>query len=173
MTIKEAFQKLAISLSASMKNPFFINRRLYQDFADIADKIEEGSGDVDASDVSYGETTVEDALDVLNAGHVYSTTAKKVGKWVDGTTDVYEKTIILSEGFSVSSNQKVDLAVIENIMPISMQMTILESGTWYMCPDPSLRLNYVESSGKIQGDAKSSWNVSTAYLVVRYLEVSV
>lgn len=44
MTIKEAFQKLANDLSASLRNPFFVGRTLHDDFADIADKIVDAGG---------------------------------------------------------------------------------------------------------------------------------
>lgn len=90
MTIKEAFQLLADSTKKGMKNPFFIMRSLNKNFSKIADEIQ--GGDIDASDVSYGEnSTVEDALDTLNEGHVYSTTEKVVGKWIDGKP-LYERT---------------------------------------------------------------------------------
>lgn len=50
MTIKQAFEKLAATCSAGMKNPFFIMRNLHDAFADIAGKIVDGG---EAKDVSY------------------------------------------------------------------------------------------------------------------------
>lgn len=44
MTIKQAFEKLTAVTAAAMKNPFFVNRRLHETFADIADKIVDGGG---------------------------------------------------------------------------------------------------------------------------------
>lgn len=80
MTVKEAFQKLALSLSVSIKNPFFVNKRLYNDFAEIADEIEEGGG----------------------SSHEYSTDEQLVGKWIDGS-NLYEKTIIFNTGVIASN----------------------------------------------------------------------
>ena len=45
ITIKQAFQKLAMVTGAALKNPWFIGRNLNQAFADIADNIAEDSGD--------------------------------------------------------------------------------------------------------------------------------
>lgn len=45
MTIKEAFEKLTDMTAAAMKNPFFVIRKLHTAFADIADEIEDGSGE--------------------------------------------------------------------------------------------------------------------------------
>lgn len=101
MTIKEAFQKLTISLSASMKNPFFIGRRLYQDFADIADNIEEGGS---------GST------------HEYSTDEHVVGKWIDDK-DIYE---IVYTG-TKTSNQGIaitdEIDYIDKIISINLSVT--------------------------------------------------
>lgn len=108
MTIKEAFEKLSASMKKSMKNPFFIMRSLKDDFDYIAANIEGGGGDIDASDVSYGDdSTVEDALNSLSEGHVYSTTEQKIGKWIDGK-DLYRKVIVTSE-VTLSSGTAVEL----------------------------------------------------------------
>lgn len=45
ITIKQAFQKLAMVTGAAVKNPWFIGRNLNQAFADIADNIATDSGD--------------------------------------------------------------------------------------------------------------------------------
>lgn len=54
-----------------------------------------------ASDVAYSNTTsgltatdVQAAIDEVAGGNVYSTSERVVGKWVDGTTDVYEITVV-------------------------------------------------------------------------------
>lgn len=45
ITIKQAFQKLAMVTGAALKNPWFIGRNLNQAFADIADNIVDEGGD--------------------------------------------------------------------------------------------------------------------------------
>lgn len=68
MTIKEAFESLAMVTSKGMKNPFFVIRGLNKAFSEIADSVDGGGG------ISY------------------STDETKVGKWIDGS-DIYAKTI--------------------------------------------------------------------------------
>lgn len=45
LTIKQAFQKLAMVTGAAVKNPWFIGRNLNQAFADIAENVVDASGD--------------------------------------------------------------------------------------------------------------------------------
>lgn len=104
MTIKQAFEKLTAVTAAAMKNPFFVMRKLHDAFADIADKIEGGGGggstvevtQVVTSGTKIATITVDDTPTDLYApaasSQDYSTTERVVGKWIDGTTDVYEKT---------------------------------------------------------------------------------
>lgn len=107
MTIKEAFTLLANKVGSGMKNPFFIARNLHDAFAEIAEKIEGGGGPttVDAYDVTYKQSNVGAALDIINSsldsmdddindlkeGSIYSTTEEVlVGKWINGK-NVYMK----------------------------------------------------------------------------------
>lgn len=72
----------------------------------IAQQVGSGSGGGSASSVTYDNTTsgltatnVQGAIDELaSTGHVYSTTAKKVGKWTDNK-DVYEIVIHLESAY--------------------------------------------------------------------------
>ena len=72
----------------------------------IAQQVGSGSGGGSASSVTYDNTTsgltatnVQGAIDELaSAVHVYSTTAKKVGKWTDNK-DVYEIVIHLESAY--------------------------------------------------------------------------
>lgn len=106
MTIKQAFEKLTMVCGAALKNPFFVQRNLHDAFADIAANIEEGGGGASsAEDVSYDNTdsgltaeNVQAAIDEIvsempSGMHSYSTTEHVVGKWIDGTTDVYERVV--------------------------------------------------------------------------------
>lgn len=171
MTIKEAFQKLALSLAASIKNPFFVNKRLYNDFAEIADKIEEGGGDIDASDVSYGETTVEAVLDVLNAGHVYSSTEKKVGKWIDGTTDVYERTFFVAapsyNGGDVTRISVPEFSTITNVVKLyGTFIRKTSSGElYYMLDGREDGLNTSPTKGFLRLECPDGENYGIAYLI--------
>lgn len=103
MTIKQAFEKLTAVTAAAMKNPFFVMRKLHDAFADIADKVEGGGGgstvevtQVVSTGTKIATITVDDTPTDLYApaasSQDYSTTERVVGKWIDGTTDVYEKT---------------------------------------------------------------------------------
>lgn len=103
MTIKQAFEKLTAVTAAAMKNPFFVMRKLHDAFADIADKVEGGGGgstvevtQVLSSGTKIATITVDDTPTDLYApaasSQNYSTTERVVGKWIDGTTDVYERT---------------------------------------------------------------------------------
>lgn len=77
ITIKQAFQKLAMVTGAAVKNPWFIGRNLNQAFADIADNIEGGGG---------GGSTVE-VTQVLESGTKVATIT------VDDTpTDIFAPT---------------------------------------------------------------------------------
>ena len=79
MTIKEAFEKLAESVKKGMKNPFFVMRSLSQNFADVADEIDDTG--------------------------TYSTTEHVVGKWINGKT-IYEKTVNFGTLPNTETSQK-------------------------------------------------------------------
>lgn len=77
ITIKQAFEKLAMVTGAAVKNPWFVGRNLNQAFADIADNIEGGGG---------GGSTVE-VTQVLESGTKVATIT------VDDTpTDIFAPT---------------------------------------------------------------------------------
>lgn len=103
MTIKQAFEKLTAVTAAAMKNPFFVMRKLHDAFADIADKVEGGGGgstvevtQVVSTGTKIATITVDDTPTDLYApassSQDYSTTPRIIGKWIDGTADVYEVT---------------------------------------------------------------------------------
>jgi len=77
ITIKQAFEKLAMVTGAAVKNPWFVGRNLNQAFADIAENIEGGGG---------GGSTVE-VTQVLESGTKVATIT------VDDTpTDIFAPT---------------------------------------------------------------------------------
>ncbi len=119
MTIKEAFQKLALSLSVSLKNPFFVNKRLYNDFAEIAEDIEEGGS---------GST------------HDYSTDEQVIGKWIDGT-DLYEITGTISSEISTQESVVIDgtdlnISVVTEIIGV-----VHEDGNSYLPTNVNFKYN--------------------------------
>lgn len=100
ITIKQAFQKLAMVTGAAVKNPWFIGRNLSQAFADIADNVVDASGDKVIVNQTITEGTEIGSIKVNNnttklyapsSGIEYSTTERKIGKWVDGS-DLYQRT---------------------------------------------------------------------------------
>ena len=104
LTIKQAFEALSDACAAGMKNPFFVMRRLKDSFAAVADDVVDAQGDKVTVTQTLTEGTEIGSIKVNNntttlyapagsSGHNYSTTEQVVGKWIDGTTDVYEKTI--------------------------------------------------------------------------------
>lgn len=150
MTIKEAFGKLAISLSASMKNPFFIGRRLYQDFADIAENIEEGGS---------GST------------HEYSTEEHVVGKWIDGTTDVYERTFFVAEpAYNTSDVTRIsvpDFANITNVISV-VGTFIRKTGNgelYYIIDGREDSLTTIPCKGFVRVECPDGSNYGLAYLL--------
>ena len=102
ITIKQAFQKLAMVTGAALKNPWFVGRNLNQAFADIAENIvDEGGSEVEVTQVLESGTKIAtisvdsvstDLYAPSTISQDYSTTERVVGKWIDGTTDVYEIT---------------------------------------------------------------------------------
>ena len=101
MTIKEAFQKLTMVCGAALKNPFFVQRNLHDAFADIAENIVDASGDkvtvtpITDSGTKIAEIKVNNTTSELYAPKIsrdYSNTPHVIGKWIDGTTDIYEIT---------------------------------------------------------------------------------
>lgn len=116
MTIKEAFEKLVDTTAAAMKNPFFVMRKLHSAFVDIADNIEGGGGGstveveaIQTTGTKIATISVDDvdtdlyAPTPTPASEDYSTTERVVGKWIDGTTDVYEKVFTL-DSFTIPAS---------------------------------------------------------------------
>lgn len=141
MTIKEAFEKLTSVCAAGMKNPFFVMRKLHDAFADIADKIEGGGGgstvevtQVVSTGTKIATITVNDTPTDLYAptptpaSHNYSTTEQVVGKWIDGTTDVYEKTYVVDSIAFTENSCLVDANFPSTNIIISVDGFVMTSG---------------------------------------------
>ena len=112
ITIKQAFEKLAMVTGAAVKNPWFVGRNLNQTFADIAANIEEGGGgsevevtQVVSSGTKIATITVDDTPTDLFApipdipGDDYTGTDTVIGSWF-GTKDVHRVVVTLSEDLS-------------------------------------------------------------------------
>lgn len=58
ITIKQAFQKLAMVTGAGVKNPWFVIRNLAQTFADVADNIDGGGDKVTVTPITDSGTKI-------------------------------------------------------------------------------------------------------------------
>ena len=113
MTIKEAFQKLANDLSASLRNPFFVGRTLHDDFADIADKIVDAGGStvtvtpLVTEGTKIATITVDGTgkdLYAPSSGIDYSEAEQDTGlNWIDGSS-IYQKTIHITSALGRGEN---------------------------------------------------------------------
>lgn len=101
LTIKQAFEALSDACANGMKNPFFVMRRLKESFADVASKVEAGGDKVtvtqtltegtEIGSIKVNNDTTKLYAPAGSSGQNYSTNERVIGKWIDGTTDVYEK----------------------------------------------------------------------------------
>lgn len=73
MTIKEAFEALSSACAKGMKNPFFVMRNLSQNFANVADKIEETKSTAD-----YSTTEVDTNIKWTDGKPIYMRTFTNV-----------------------------------------------------------------------------------------------
>ena len=157
ITIKQAFQKLAMVTGAALKNPWFIGRNLSQAFADIAANIEEGGGgstvevtQVLESGTKIATITVDDTPTDLYAPaattHTYSTTPQVVGKWIDNS-DLYEVTVSIDNPQSGTSGSStyieasysandIDFAMLENVSIFDAT-----DSRWYHLPFQRIQSN--------------------------------
>ena len=79
-SLKDAFLNLGSALGHCQENSRSIVDALKRGCSDLADNAEGGGG---------------------GSSQDYSTTEHVVGKWIDGTTDVYEITIVLDEAVTL------------------------------------------------------------------------
>ena len=119
---------------------------------------------------STGEMVVDyitQQFEPLLPCHHYSTVEQVVGKWVDGTTNVYERTINLGS-FNISSdgNYTVESSTDINLI-IDYDGYIIENNIVYALPDPSVRIKLDEDKNLIFSGT-ASWYVSSGYLTIRY-----
>lgn len=117
ITIKQAFEKLAMVTGAAVKNPWFVGRNLNQAFADIAADIEGGGGTQD-----------------------YSTTEVVIGKWVDGTSDVCRRVFV-----DLNSNLAGDDWTIINGVTIPNLQYVLHVDAYRIADDTYAGLPIVET----------------------------
>ena len=152
MTIKEAFQKLSQITNAGIKNPWFVIRNLGQTFADVADKIEDGGG----------------------ASQDYSTTEQVIGKWIDGITDVYEKTIVYTPESTISSATAIGTITNADIVIIheACGVNASQNRMWMLPMGGTTDISY--NSGSVYLNiTNDSWSTDwTFYVTVRYTKAS-
>lgn len=158
---------------------------------DVQEAIDELKADVDAiptvaptaANVSYSNTasgliatTVQGAIDELasvSTSHDYSTTEHVIGKWIDGTTDVYERTYAAT-GISYTSRTVIDA----NMTPTNCSIVGLDeayylndnnwTGSVYVTSQVANR--FIMNSSGIQVDANHD-TVNAYNITVRYLKI--
>lgn len=182
MTIKEAFQKLSQVTNAGIKNPWFVIRNLGQTFADIADKISGGgsgstvevtqvleSGTKIASISVDGNSTDLYAPTPASPVHTYSTTEQIVGKWIDGTSDVYEITINLTTPITIHYNAWTSTTIDSSDMDIIINCRgISESGVPSADVIASTDNDYIECQTARNGSDISD----VKYFIITYVKLS-
>lgn len=103
MALKDHILKLADGVSKCQENAKSLAQVIFRGLDDIADNLPEPTPSttvtvtpivdegVKIASITVNENTSD--LYAPNPMHMYSTTEHIVGKWIDGTTDVYEKII--------------------------------------------------------------------------------
>lgn len=188
MTIKQAFEKLTAVTAAAMKNPFFVMRKLHDAFADIADKIEGGGGggstvevtQVLESGTKIATITVDDTPTDLYApaasSQNYSTTERVVGKWIDGTTDVYEKTYT-AESVSTAQALYIPHGITGLDTVISLFGGCKTTDRFYPLPFVENDISYqrylaATATDIIVGNASNAMAITKIVIVIRYLKAT-
>ena len=149
ITIKQAFEKLAMVTGAALKNPWFIGRNLSQTFADIADNIVDGGGsEVEVTQVLESGTKIAsisvdgestDLFAPAGASQNYSTTERVVGKWIDNS-DLYEVTVSVDNPQTSTSGSSTYLEIpysaddIDFAMLESVSIFDATDSRWYYLP---------------------------------------
>lgn len=107
-----------------------------------------------------------------SASQDYSTDERVVGKWIDGTTDVYEKVITADSASSGSSNIAHGVTGIDKV--ISLSGTCVYSSKYLTLPYVSSTITYCISIGNVDStnieiDVGTSFSaVTNVVLVMRY-----
>ena len=116
--------------------------------------------------------------------HTYSTTEHVVGKWIDGTTDVYEITINGTSTVSDGTDVDYDLTALNIDHIVSMQCVIDRNVTgvgaiYYNIPfyegnDLNAYIRYYEQTKKLSISVKlySGESTSSQIAVIRYIKTS-
>lgn len=184
MTIKQAFQKLAMVTGAAVKNPWFIGRNLNQAFADIADNVVDAGGSVvdvvPAQDSGYlvGNVKVDGEDNYLYAPpqvpplHIYTSEERLVAVWQhDGISeDVYEKTIPFSNA-TFSNNNDYEFYNNPSIKLFSGYGYLIEDGITYALPESGLRIKQ-NSSSIYLASPTGNWANCSGFITIRYTKIN-
>lgn len=177
MTIKEAFQKLSKVTNAGVKNPWFVIRNLGQTFADVADNVVDAGGStVEVDPILESGTKIatisvdDDDYDLYapsTSSQNYSTTEHVVGKWIDGTTDVYEKTYTSLNIEITQANTWVSTTLSATGIESFVDATMVDVNGQIMCG----MVGFLSSKAYI-GVTSSMTDRTLDTLTVRYTKVS-
>lgn len=115
------------------------------------------------------EDYVTEAISEIDTKHNYSTSEKIVGKWIDGTTDVYEKVITFSDIHLGSGHQTEILDTIQNFSRLISYIGMGEElGIQYSFPEPSVRLKVDASNNVIIERMSGAWDIDTGHVIIQY-----
>lgn len=139
-----------------------------------------------ASKSKFGIVKIGNGIDVasgvisVNATSDYSATEKEIGKWVDGTTKVYEKTFALTDQ-SAGSGTDVELGEIpgvDRVLEITGTISSSNKSTYYANEYYSsagkYSYFYVEKgdTNKVKFKTSDSWSSTNLTCRVRYTKTS-
>lgn len=86
------------------ENATWSSTKISEELSDMADDIADLIDDnATSADSTWSSSKIADELGNIDLLHRYDTTERIIGKWVDGTTDVYERSIILDNPTKQSS----------------------------------------------------------------------
>lgn len=77
-----------------------------------------------STDTTYSSSKIEELIEAIPSGDVYSSAEHIVGKWIDGTSDVYERTFVYDNDILSDSNHVMD----ENLKPSMVKAIWMENG---------------------------------------------
>lgn len=98
--------------------------------------------------------------------HYYSETVQKVGTWIDGTTDVYEKVIVLPSTVSLSSDTWVDVvAWTDNSQILNVTCLLSTYGNCWNC------INAYVDNGKLRLQNIRSSTLTADIIIVKYFNI--
>ena len=191
ITIKQAFEKLAMVTGAAVKNPWFVGRNLNQAFADIADNVVDAGGDkvtvtqtvtsgIEIASIKVNDDTTKLYTPDLYPLDIYDEDEHLVARWFHDNIaeDVYERTIIKENLHFDNSMAIIDSSIttstVKDIIGFDGSVvTADKSGYTSLCGLPGMNLwvfgIHVNVNGLgLYGSAASAMEGGKAICTIRY-----